>query len=857
MDSRSDDFDALLAHAGWLRSLAQRLVRDVHAADDLVQNAWVAALEHPPRGDAPLRRWLALVLRNFARQERRGARRREAREAFAARVEAVESPPPRADDAAASLASQRALFDAVSALDEPYRTVIVQRYYEGLAPREIARRTGLPVKTVKTRLHRALGKLRARLDRRFGGDRRAWLLALVPIVDRGAWTPLGVVWMDAKLKAAIAVAVIAGAVATYVGVSDSGREIARAEPRIAASDAAIEAREDAPLSIPAASPPERFEIPSAKAQSPAAAPGSAVGAPTPRPVIEGRVIDLAGRPVANVAVVVAARAPSDVAPQVIARTDAEGRFTIERNRPDGLLEVERGPWVTVLAAQGWSVAESSRTVLVVAPRQPLAGVVVDAQGAPVADALVSIAFDESFRSELGEILDDAFQKNWSTRTDEEGRFELADAPAARGSLVASSLAHVERRVAIPAMTRLDLVLALDSREEPHVVVTGIVVDAQGAPVPGAHVAIGMRTVETDAEGRFAVDVQDGAERRATKDAHGIWHARDDISRVLAAKPGHLPAEASLPTLAEMRASPPAPIVLRLGPPPLAIRGVVRDEEGAPLARVAIEALDETLFGRIQRTSGNASAYIDVSIEKMLRGGLQSGLAYSENDGAFELAGLLDRSYRLSVTQIDTLRSFVTPPIAVGSASVELRFPADARCGRVAGRVVGRDGEPIEGARVAAGRISDPENGQPAFGPSVITEPDGRFEFPKLALDGLGFHIGGENVFVEFWRPLPKDQDPERLELDVSRRCHVQADLGDRLDFADAFYALDDRGERAQFMQFQGVSIWSPPQMPIVNGKSDAIAVEDTARTIVFLKNGAEVERVPVKLTLGEVNVVRP
>jgi len=40
------DVEALLAHAGWIRSLARQLASDPNRADDLVQQTWVAALEH-------------------------------------------------------------------------------------------------------------------------------------------------------------------------------------------------------------------------------------------------------------------------------------------------------------------------------------------------------------------------------------------------------------------------------------------------------------------------------------------------------------------------------------------------------------------------------------------------------------------------------------------------------------------------------------------------------------------------------------------------------------------------------------------------------------------------------------------
>ena len=50
--------DEMLAHAGWLRSLALALCRDEASAEDLVQKTWVSALSSPPREKRAIRAWL-------------------------------------------------------------------------------------------------------------------------------------------------------------------------------------------------------------------------------------------------------------------------------------------------------------------------------------------------------------------------------------------------------------------------------------------------------------------------------------------------------------------------------------------------------------------------------------------------------------------------------------------------------------------------------------------------------------------------------------------------------------------------------------------------------------------------------
>ena len=57
----------------------------------------------------------------------------------------------------------RELFDAVMALDKRYRLPVLLYYYEGYAQKEIADMLGIPEETVRTRLFRARGKLKATL----------------------------------------------------------------------------------------------------------------------------------------------------------------------------------------------------------------------------------------------------------------------------------------------------------------------------------------------------------------------------------------------------------------------------------------------------------------------------------------------------------------------------------------------------------------------------------------------------------------------------------------------------------------------------------------------------------------------
>jgi RNA polymerase sigma-70 factor (ECF subfamily) len=160
--------DELLEHADFLRRLARVLVKDEATAEDLVQDTWVEALRRPPHERGNLRRWLAVVLR---RVSSRTVSRRPSRAELAWRRERplLDEPP---DQDLERAAFAREISGHVHALAEPYRSTVLLRFYEGLPPREIARREGCGVNTVNSRLQRGLGLLRQRLDR--GHGRSGW-----------------------------------------------------------------------------------------------------------------------------------------------------------------------------------------------------------------------------------------------------------------------------------------------------------------------------------------------------------------------------------------------------------------------------------------------------------------------------------------------------------------------------------------------------------------------------------------------------------------------------------------------------------------------------------------------------------
>jgi len=247
----SEDRDARLLseHATFVRRVARGILADEDALDEIVQGTFLEALRHPPRR-ASLRGWLARVARNLAISRWRADRSRRRRELKAVRPGPASGP----EEMLVRLETQRRVIDAVMGLDEPYRTAIMLRYFDDLAPAEIAARLGVPLQTVRTRLKRALAQLRARLEGSFGQDRRATLLALLPLAFGGRGrvpltgaTPAGAILMSAKPKLSIAALLLLALGAIPVALvwmgrpADEGAVIARTAGRSAAT---LPARED-------------------------------------------------------------------------------------------------------------------------------------------------------------------------------------------------------------------------------------------------------------------------------------------------------------------------------------------------------------------------------------------------------------------------------------------------------------------------------------------------------------------------------------------------------------------------------------------------------------------------------------
>jgi RNA polymerase sigma factor (sigma-70 family) len=162
---RAEDFARLWdSHAQAIYRYCFRRTGDATLAEDLTSAVFLEAWRR--RGDVAILPektlpWLYGVATNVLRNQRRGRRRYEA----ALRRLARPRPEPDFADAAAERldceAEMREILGHVSDLTQLEQEVLALCVWEGLGPQEAAEALGVPVVTVRTRLHRARQRLRA------------------------------------------------------------------------------------------------------------------------------------------------------------------------------------------------------------------------------------------------------------------------------------------------------------------------------------------------------------------------------------------------------------------------------------------------------------------------------------------------------------------------------------------------------------------------------------------------------------------------------------------------------------------------------------------------------------------------
>ncbi len=158
--ARRGDHDAFaeLARGAAVRldRAARLILRDPELARDAVQDglyrAWrdLPGLRDAERFDAWLHRLVVHSCIDLARRrQRRGVE-----------VEITEINAPVLDDASGAIEDREIVNGVLGRLDVPGRAIVVLHYYLGLPLTDVAATLGIPLGTVKSRLHRALREMR-------------------------------------------------------------------------------------------------------------------------------------------------------------------------------------------------------------------------------------------------------------------------------------------------------------------------------------------------------------------------------------------------------------------------------------------------------------------------------------------------------------------------------------------------------------------------------------------------------------------------------------------------------------------------------------------------------------------------
>lgn len=153
------------------RAAALRVLGDVDAAEDVVQEVFLGLWHRPERFDprrASLETYVTMVARCRAldrirsRSAASGAVQRLAEQELAMQV--TEGP----DEVALAREEARSAVRALAAVPEEQRRAVALRLIAGMSTSEVARRERSPAGTVKSRVRLGLAKARAELERAWG-----------------------------------------------------------------------------------------------------------------------------------------------------------------------------------------------------------------------------------------------------------------------------------------------------------------------------------------------------------------------------------------------------------------------------------------------------------------------------------------------------------------------------------------------------------------------------------------------------------------------------------------------------------------------------------------------------------------
>jgi Sigma-70, region 4/Carboxypeptidase regulatory-like domain len=659
-----------------------------------------------------------------------------------------------------------ALVRAVRELKEPYRTTVLLRWFEDLEPLEIARRTGVPVRTVHTRVSRALEMLRSKLQRAGYGESWSMWIALAPLarIRHAGEAAVAVKTKTKILLAALAIGAASVTIAVVMPRLSASHSSSSAAPRLAQPRT-----EDPVLERPAAGAEvtEREAIRAESAAPPAARVVAAMS------VLSG-LVRVRGLPPTE-PLTLRLFPEGDSIDSELARATVAGDGTFE------FKDVEPGLRGRIRIPNRYTVLGSEprqRSIAVEAPKRDivlelervscLTGELVSrVSGLPVEDAIVQGLLT----------CDDGGQMIVGADTERGGRFYIATSQT-RG------LAAVEIEASSPKGLRGKFELSRDQipsdldlgvlRLDAGLALRLVVRDSGRKPIQGARAqawGLNAHTVETDAEGRATlVGLEPGS--RVTVLARGFDPA------ILEA-PG---VEATMEVVLERATRLTVRVVDPSGKPAAGVRLQVSAE--APMFAGTDSAPDRFLVPQVP--SIGAIAGQEVQRKRFFV------WFKTDETGVIALQSLVP-GLPLQFSLLDAIDTKVlTEPVAaLGLHEVrelKLRLPCAQRS--LAGVVEDAAGQPIEKAQVGLGRE------EREF---VTTGADGRFQFEHLFAPEANLDVERRGYVRVRMKDVLIQDDPYtlRVVLEPGRDASVCVvdDTGAKVDLG-TLSAWQTAGERS-------------------------------------------------------------
>ncbi len=718
--------DALLGRLDMVQRLARTLVHDAAEADEVVAVALDNALRRPVAVGPEPAGWIRTVLQNVVRDRRRGEGRRKRREREAARPEAL------ADTAevAAGLERDREVLEEVLALDEPFRSVILQFHFEGRSTRQIAVRMERTPAVVQKQLQRAREKLRTRLESRYGGE-GAWAVALLPLCKgkfavRGAG--LASVGSGVRWAAAALLLTLVGAGTWMAWPSESG-QVPREQAELAGASPESLSDLDAPVEATPGTGPERALV----AEVATVQEGEAVvvedeAAQDERAPAAGqfraRLVNLDARPFANAEIEWTASS-DEAAPPISINplslmlgrrpsgeqrvvTDSEGwallgDATLNSMRVDGF-EFGGAEWMLIFEV----VDPEGLPLLVLGEAVEVGGRTLDEWGQPLSEVYLEVSCTLSALSGFDlPYMTSAFRWVSLGASAADGTFGPERVPFHPDYLLeAVRDTYSSTNVPIPQGGNLEMVIqlpAIPEREEQRI--EGIVLDSDGSALSRVTLRFGQNWAQTGADGRFVMEIS-------------VWATGQPI--VAETREGRFVAVAAPDRDVAYVAPEDQPVELRLPAVMPPLKGRLIDVDGQPVEGWFVHLVDGTQMG-----SG------DQVYEFAAPGATARGLA-TDPEGRFEVPHLDDRDYTILVRAPKNWLLHRFEGVRGAFTEQDLELPEIEQLENLHGVVVSSSGQPVPNARVWVGvkTFEGASLSQSASSFIQTADEDGRFSFSR-------------------------------------------------------------------------------------------------------------------------------